>query len=79
MEISILAFGIAKEIMGGSKVSVPLGDEATVEALMGALSKQYPALNKLTSFMVAVNGEYVKSGIIKPGDEVAIIPPVSGG
>jgi molybdopterin synthase sulfur carrier subunit len=79
MEVSVLAFGIAREIVGGSKVNITLSDSTTVETLIETLSERYPALKKLTSFMIAVNGVYAKSGAIKPGDEVAIIPPVSGG
>jgi len=80
MTINILAFGITKEILGGASVGFQVGDEVTVELLQASLEQQYPRLQELTSFMIAVNGTYATSGtVIKPGDEVAIIPPVSGG
>jgi molybdopterin converting factor subunit 1 len=79
MTINILAFGIAKEILKGSHVSLFLDDEVTVESLKDVLTQRYPELKKLSSFMIAINGEYATAGIIHPGDEVAIIPPVSGG
>jgi molybdopterin converting factor subunit 1 len=79
MKINILAFGIAKEILGGGAVEIQL-EANTVERLMASLVLQYPALKQLSSFSIAVNNEYALPGsIIKPGDEVAIIPPVSGG
>lgn len=78
--MNILAFGIAKEILGGQSTDIQLGENTTVEALNTILKKQYPQLEKLTSFAIAVNGVYADDEqIIQPGDEVAIIPPVSGG
>jgi molybdopterin synthase sulfur carrier subunit len=80
MTISILAFGVAREIIGGSSVSLNLDEGASAADLKFILEKQYPSLLKLTSFMIAVNNEYAQpSQIIIAGDEVAIIPPVSGG
>ena len=78
--MKVLAFGIVKEILGDASIAVPLDNDITVEALKANLEQQYPTLKQLSSFMIAVNGEYAKPGtIIKPGDEVAVIPPVSGG
>jgi molybdopterin converting factor subunit 1 len=80
MTVNILAFGIAKEILGSATTALPLSDVLTVEGLKAELEKQYPRLKQLTSFMIAVNGEYAAANtIVKTGDEVAIIPPVSGG
>jgi molybdopterin synthase sulfur carrier subunit len=76
----ILAFGVVKEIMGGALNDVAFDDGITVEALKSKLEEQFPRLKQLTTFMIAVNGEYATAGqVIKQGDEVAIIPPVSGG
>jgi molybdopterin converting factor small subunit len=48
--------------------------------LLRILTDRYPALSKLSSLTIAVNGEYSQPHtIINSGDEVAIIPPVSGG
>ncbi len=78
--MNILAFGIAKEILGGQSTDIQLGENTTVVALKTILKKQYPQLEKLTSFAIAVNGTYANDEqIIQQGDEVAIIPPVSGG
>lgn len=80
MTINVLAFGIAKEILGGNSVSVVLEDGTSADALKHQLEVQYPGLKKLSTVMIAVNNSYAAAGmIIQPGDEVAIIPPVSGG
>ena len=80
MEVNILAFGIAKDIFGASSVSVPLNNDATVSNLKYLLEHQYPKLKQLASYMVAVNNEYALDGDnVHQHDEIAIIPPVSGG
>ncbi len=80
MEINVLAFGVAKDIFGGSTVSVQLTNDATVFNLKYLLEDKYPRLKKLASYMVAVNDEYALDGdTVHERDEIAIIPPVSGG
>ena len=80
MEINILAFGVAKDIFGGATVSLQLTNDATVFNLKYLLEDKYPRLKKLASYMVAVNDEYALDGdTIHERDEIAIIPPVSGG
>jgi len=80
MAVNILAFGIAKEILGVASVSINFGEGVSVQEIKTILEEQYPRLKQLTSFAIAVNGEYAKpETIISPGDEIAIIPPVSGG
>jgi molybdopterin converting factor subunit 1 len=80
MEINVLAFGIAKDIFGASSVNIQLADDATTAALKAILEEKYPRLKQLASYMVAVNNEYADdNGTIQARDEVAIIPPVSGG
>ena len=80
MEINILAFGIAKDIFAASSITIPLADGADTAALKATLEKQFPRLKQLASYMVAVNNEYAQDkASITERDEVAIIPPVSGG
>jgi molybdopterin synthase sulfur carrier subunit len=44
------------------------------------MKERFPALAALRSLAVAVNGQYADAATsIQPGDEVALIPPVSGG
>jgi molybdopterin converting factor small subunit len=80
MKINVLAFGVAKEIFGAGLVSLELTNDATIYNLQYVLEQQYPRLKQLASYMVAVNNEYALPGdTIHERDEIAIIPPVSGG
>lgn len=80
MEIQLLAFGIAKDILGESQTTLSLPGPTTVAELKSLLSKRYPAFTKLASFSIAVNTSYATDDqAIRPEDEVVIIPPVSGG
>jgi len=78
--MNVLAFGIAKEIVGNSLLDIDCPKDATVADLKVLLEVKYAAFKKLGSYMIAVNNEYVPDEtIINQGDEVAVIPPVSGG
>lgn len=80
MKLEILAFGIAKDIFGGAAISIELEGEAVTANLKQALEVQYPKLKELRSYMIAVNDEYAQADTaISAQDEIAIIPPVSGG
>ncbi|HEY9535805.1 MAG TPA: MoaD/ThiS family protein [Mucilaginibacter sp.] len=80
MKVNILAFGIAKDIFEGPSIDVELTNDATISNLKYLLEQQYPKLKKLATYMVAVNNEYALNGdTIHERDEIAIIPPVSGG
>ncbi len=80
MEVNVLAFGIAKEIFGASSIIITLTNDATVSNLKYLLEHQYPKLKQLASYMIAVNNEYALDGdTVHQHDEIAIIPPVSGG
>jgi molybdopterin converting factor subunit 1 len=80
MNIKVLAFGISKEIFGRSSVNLELANDATVYNLKYVLEHQYPRLKQLASYVIAVNNEYALPGdTIHERDEIAIIPPVSGG
>ena len=74
----VLLFGIARDIAGSSFINAE--GITTVAGLRSWLYSQYPELQKLKSLMIAVNKVYASDGdIIKNEDEIAIIPPVSGG
>ncbi len=80
MKIKVLAFGVSKDILGGSLVNLELPNDSTVYNLKYKLELQYPRLKQLASYMVAVNNEYALPGdTLHERDEIAIIPPVSGG
>ena len=80
MDFQLLLFGITKDIIGKSPFTIQLEGENTAGNLMKVLIDRHPSLKDLNSIAVAVNGEYSEeSTIIHPGDEIALIPPVSGG
>ncbi|MCC6599880.1 MAG: molybdopterin converting factor subunit 1 [Crocinitomicaceae bacterium] len=79
MTVRLLIFGIAHEIAGKRSTTFEVPDNATVSELRSLLSLTYPQLGPL-SFAIAVNQQYVEDSVIlTENDEVAIIPPVSGG
>ncbi len=80
MKIKILAFGIAKDIFGASSIEIEAGNDTDVQALKTILEQRYDKLKQLATYFVAVNNEYAANEtVINANDEIAIIPPVSGG
>lgn len=81
MVIRVLFFGVLKDVVGRSEDSVPLRDGGTVADVLAAYRKSHPALERwLPSLAVSVNRQYSPvSTALTAGDEVAFLPPVSGG
>jgi len=80
--MDILFFGITKEIVGASKRIITSDDvlPKSVGSLKEQLQHEFPELLKLSSLAIAVNSEYALDTVpLRVNDEVAIIPPVSGG
>ncbi|UXE68439.1 MAG: MoaD/ThiS family protein [Chryseotalea sp. WA131a] len=79
MELKIKTFGVARDMMGGKEVVVKVAG-SDVASLRRALMTNYPALEKLRSLFIAVNQQYAEDNqSINETDEIALIPPVSGG
>ncbi|MGB6782221.1 MAG: molybdenum cofactor biosynthesis protein MoaE [Terracidiphilus sp.] len=80
MQVRVLPFGILKDWLGASTVDVPEG--STVAALLARLAAgpvPIPAA-AWASIAVSVNHEYAQpTRILREGDEVGLLPPVSGG
>ncbi len=80
MQVNILAFGITKDILGKTLVNIDIPEGSSVKQLKEKLIVTYPKMQELTSLLIAVNEEYGDElQIIQAGDEIALIPPVSGG
>ena len=80
MRIKLISYGIARDILGGSEQKLELSDTNSIGELKQELVRRYPAFDKLTRFSIAVNEEYREEAfLLSDGDEVVIIPPVSGG
>jgi molybdopterin converting factor subunit 1 len=80
MKVEIILFGITKEIIGKDKLTIDLQEDSKVIQVMEKLYADYPKLKNLKSLLVAVNSEYAEDEqILSEKDEIALIPPVSGG
>jgi len=81
MKIKVLFFASCRDIAGCREAEIEVLEGTTVEAFKRGLLIQYPDLAGLSNVLsVAVNTEYaVDSTVLRAGDEVAFIPPVSGG
>ncbi len=81
MELRVLFFASLREKLRRSEVAYAAPDGTTVQGLLDRLAAEYaPVAAMRTALSVAVNQEYVEPGHqLRDGDEVALIPPVSGG
>ncbi len=80
MQLNIRLFGISKDIIGQTRISLNVPEASKVQDLLHNLKVTYPGLTKLHSVLVAVNDEYAKPEFeLNQNDEIALIPPVSGG
>jgi len=78
MSINVLFFAAAKDAVGKASLVVHAAGKR-VDQLLQELTTQHPVLAQIAdSMMVAVNQEYADMDqLLKAGDEVALIPPVS--
>jgi MoaE-MoaD fusion protein len=81
MRIRVLLFGQLKDIVGKSEEAIELPQQATVSTLMSRYGQQYPNFRGLAgSIACSVNEEYAAASTpLHDGDEVGLLPPVSGG
>lgn len=81
LDVSIRLFARFRERAGAESVSIELPAGATVANLRERLLRLWPdAVGLLQASAVAVNEEYAAADyVIQPGDDLALIPPVSGG
>ena len=81
VRVKVLFFGRLKDIVGHSEESLELADASTIEELFARYSKRLPELAKYRSTVVASrNQEFAAwDTAVYSGDEVAFLPPVSGG
>ncbi len=79
--LSIKLFASLRQAMNSDKIVIDIDNEITVSQMKKIIFETFPNLKKLNiPFLVAVNHKFAKdSSVIKSRDEVALIPPVSGG
>ena len=77
--MDVLYFGVLREMMGGARVPVQMSEGSTVGDLVAHVRGDRGGAVWGT-IAVAVNREYAGLGtVLRDGDEVALLPPVSGG
>ncbi len=81
MKIKVLYFSSIKDKLKKKEDVLDISENTTLEDVISLLKEKYPEIaESLDKSMFAVNEEYAdKDKILKEGDTVAVIPPVSGG
>ena len=81
IKVRVRCFAAVREIVGISELVVDLPEGSTLNELLDQIRCQFPRLEGLTgSLLFSVNQEYASADKrLAAGDEVALIPPVSGG
>ena len=81
MRVRVLYFGVLKEIFGRENEMLEMAEGVDVAGLLAICRGRGRAPASLwESLAVAVNQEYARGGrVLRDGDEVALLPPVSGG
>lgn len=79
--VEVLLFGAAADRAGTRKVQLEIEETTTLQEVWPLLAERHPGLSPMRDTLAfAVNGEYAKMDEnVGPGDEVAVLPPVSGG
>ena len=81
MKFNVLYFGIAKDFSGKRTESFFYEAAPSIEQFKRDLQIKFPELSKIKSYRIAKNESFVTqmNEQIQDGDEIANIPPVSGG
>lgn len=81
MTVRVRLFAIAKQLVGSDTIEIDLNDGATIGELRQTLLQRVPDLSPMQETLrFAVNSEYANDATeIHESDELACIPPVSGG
>ena len=81
IQITVKLFAIFQEVLATDEMQITLASGTSVSQIFDRLASQHPHLEKwrsLTRYAVSLNFVEPQT-ILKNGDEVALIPPVSGG
>lgn len=81
MKYTVKLFGIFEDEMGSSALDVESPNELSVDELQKKMHKEYPILEEVVHYMVAVNQIYCNdpTQLLSEKDEIALIPPIAGG
>jgi len=81
MQVHVLFFGAVKDLLERSRETLELPEGARLQSVLSHYARQAPRFEALIpSLALSVNQEYSSTDFpLRAGDEVAILPPVSGG
>jgi molybdopterin converting factor subunit 1 len=81
VRISILYFATVKDATGIRMESIDLSNDTSIREMLSKISTIYPKLKHiLNNIQISVNYKIVDlNTVLKEGDEVALLPPISGG
>ncbi|MDQ3863602.1 MAG: molybdopterin converting factor subunit 1 [Actinomycetota bacterium] len=79
--IRVLLFGAAADRAGTRETELPVDEGVTLAEIWPLLAEKHPDLAPMRDTLAfALNGEYARGDAgVSPGDEIAVLPPVSGG
>ena len=81
MRVTVRLFARLRDIVGAAEVAREVPTGATIRTVWRELASEHPELSGYErSMSSAVNADYAKMDwVLREGDEVAFLPPVSGG
>jgi molybdopterin converting factor subunit 1 len=81
VRVNILFFGLLRDLTGRSSEDLDVAAGATLEAIFDTCAARFPRLKEArSSLLIARNHEFAHAGdVAAEGDEIAFLPPVSGG
>lgn len=81
VDVKVLLFASAKEIAGRSEAILKIKSKISFEELRNLICEEFKLEDIKNSFILAVNQDFFESGFVelKNNDELAVIPPLSGG
>ena len=81
MRVKVRLFARLRDIAGAGELERPTGEGATIATLWDGLVAEHPALGDYTRVIAcARNAEFARmQAPVADGDEIAFLPPVSGG
>ncbi len=81
MKVTVRFFATYRDVAGKPQIEMEMDDGASLGDLLERLYDTYPKLKKWSeSIICSVNRKYAdEDKVLEPGDEIALLPPVSGG